>query len=46
MTQLPSTDRKTLLLTGASRGIGHSTVRRFSEAGWQIITTSREAVPA
>ena len=46
MTQLPSTDRKTLLLTGASRGIGHATVRRFSEAGWQIITTSREAVPA
>ena len=38
--------RKTLLLTGASRGIGHATVRRFSEAGWRIITTSREAVPA
>ena len=46
MTHLPSTDRRTLLLTGASRGIGHATVRRFSEAGWQIITTSREAVPA
>jgi NAD(P)-dependent dehydrogenase (short-subunit alcohol dehydrogenase family) len=46
MTQLPSTERKTLLLTGASRGIGHATVQRFSEAGWQIITTSREAVPA
>jgi NAD(P)-dependent dehydrogenase (short-subunit alcohol dehydrogenase family) len=39
-------ERKTLLLTGASRGIGHATVRRFSEAGWRIITTSREAVPA
>ncbi|HLI22770.1 MAG TPA: SDR family oxidoreductase [Stellaceae bacterium] len=39
-------DPKTLLLTGASRGIGHATVRRFSEAGWRIITTSREAVPA
>ncbi|HUB95740.1 MAG TPA: SDR family oxidoreductase [Stellaceae bacterium] len=38
--------RKTLLLTGASRGIGHATVRRFSEAGWRIITTSREDVPA
>src|SRR3984885_5669004 len=37
---------KTLLLTGASRGIGHATVRRFSEAGWRIITTSREDVPA
>lgn len=39
-------EAKTLLLTGASRGIGHATVRRFSEAGWRIITTSREAVPA
>ncbi len=38
--------RKTLLLTGASRGIGHATVRRFSEAGWRVITTSREDVPA
>ena len=37
--------RKTLLLTGASRGIGHSTVQRFSAAGWRIITTSREEVP-
>lgn len=46
MTQLPNSDRKTLLLTGASRGIGHATVQRFSTAGWQIITTSREAVPA
>ncbi len=37
--------KKTLLLTGASRGIGHATVRRFSEAGWRIITSSRDAVP-
>src|ERR1700746_2459829 len=37
--------RKTLLLTGASRGIGHATVRRFSEAGWRIITSSRDPVP-
>jgi NAD(P)-dependent dehydrogenase (short-subunit alcohol dehydrogenase family) len=37
---------KTLLLTGASRGIGHATVRRFSDAGWRVITTSREDVPA
>jgi len=40
-----SNDRKTLLLTGASRGIGHATVRRFSDAGWRVITASREAVP-
>jgi NAD(P)-dependent dehydrogenase (short-subunit alcohol dehydrogenase family) len=38
-------ERKHLILTGASRGIGHATVRRFSEAGWRIITTSREGVP-
>jgi NAD(P)-dependent dehydrogenase (short-subunit alcohol dehydrogenase family) len=37
--------RKTLLLTGASRGIGHATVQRFSTAGWRIITSSREDVP-
>jgi NAD(P)-dependent dehydrogenase (short-subunit alcohol dehydrogenase family) len=40
-----SEERKTLLLTGASRGIGHATVKRFSEAGWRIITCSREAPP-
>jgi NAD(P)-dependent dehydrogenase (short-subunit alcohol dehydrogenase family) len=37
--------RKIVLLTGASRGIGHATVRRFSEAGWRVITSSREEVP-
>ena len=36
---------KTLVLTGASRGIGHATVKRFSAEGWRIITCSREAVP-
>jgi NAD(P)-dependent dehydrogenase (short-subunit alcohol dehydrogenase family) len=41
-----SGERKVLLLTGASRGIGHATVQRFSDAGWRIITCSREAVPA
>ena len=40
------TTRKTVLLTGASRGIGHATVQRFSAAGWRVITTSREDVPA
>jgi NAD(P)-dependent dehydrogenase (short-subunit alcohol dehydrogenase family) len=39
-------ERKTLLLTGASRGIGHATVRRFSDSGWRVITTSRDEVPA
>lgn len=37
--------RKTLVLTGASRGIGHATVKRFSEQGWRIVTCSRDAVP-
>jgi NAD(P)-dependent dehydrogenase (short-subunit alcohol dehydrogenase family) len=39
-------DRNTLILTGASRGIGHATVKRFGEAGWRVITCSREDVPA
>lgn len=35
-------ERKTLVLTGASRGIGHATGKLFSEAGWRIITCSRQ----
>ncbi len=38
--------RRTLVLTGASRGIGHATVQRFSSEGWRIITCSREGIPA
>jgi NAD(P)-dependent dehydrogenase (short-subunit alcohol dehydrogenase family) len=34
-----------LLLTGASRGIGHATVIRFSSAGWRVITCSRHPFP-
>src|SRR6202000_2245571 len=37
--------RRTLLLTGASRGIGHATGIRFSSAGWRVITCSRHAFP-
>src|SRR3989454_11203840 len=37
--------RRTLLLTGASRGIGHATVKRFSSAGWRVIACSRHAFP-
>jgi NAD(P)-dependent dehydrogenase (short-subunit alcohol dehydrogenase family) len=36
---------RTVILTGASRGIGHATVRRFSNEGWRIITCSRDAIP-
>lgn len=35
--------RKVLVLTGASRGIGHATVKRFSRAGWRVISCSRQA---
>ncbi|MHC2670287.1 NAD(P)-dependent dehydrogenase (short-subunit alcohol dehydrogenase family) [Bradyrhizobium diazoefficiens] len=35
-------ERKTLVLTGASRGIGHATGKLFSEAGWRIVTCSRQ----
>ena len=34
-----------MLLTGASRGIGHATVKRFSAAGWRVITASRHPFP-
>ena len=37
--------RRALLLTGASRGIGHFTVKRFSAAGWRVITCSRHPFP-
>ncbi len=39
-------ERKTIVITGASRGIGHYTAKCFLERGWQIITCSRENVPA
>ncbi|MEX0921824.1 MAG: SDR family oxidoreductase [Rhodovibrionaceae bacterium] len=36
----------TVLLTGASRGIGHATAKLFQEKGWRILTLSRQAVSA
>ncbi|MDA7948419.1 MAG: SDR family oxidoreductase [Hyphomicrobiaceae bacterium] len=45
MTNIPNEERKTLILTGASRGIGHATVKRFSSAGWRVISCSRHAFP-
>ncbi|RUW34880.1 MULTISPECIES: SDR family NAD(P)-dependent oxidoreductase [unclassified Mesorhizobium] len=38
--------RKTMIVTGASRGIGHAIVRLFAEAGWRIITCSRRPFDA
>ena len=37
-----SNTKKTLLLTGASRGIGHATVKHFHAAEWRVITVSRQ----
>jgi NAD(P)-dependent dehydrogenase (short-subunit alcohol dehydrogenase family) len=45
MSITPNEERKTLILTGASRGIGHATVKRFASAGWRVITCSRHAFP-
>ena len=45
MPNTPNAEKKTLILTGASRGIGHATVKRFASAGWRVITCSRHAFP-
>ena len=31
------------VLTGASRGIGHATVKKFASENWRVITCSRQA---
>ena len=38
-------ERKTVIITGASRGIGHYSARLFLERGWNIITCSRDDTP-
>jgi NAD(P)-dependent dehydrogenase (short-subunit alcohol dehydrogenase family) len=35
-----------VIITGASRGIGHAIARRFLSEGWRVITCARAAVPA
>jgi len=45
MPTVANAERKTLILTGASRGIGHATVKRFASAGWRVITCSRHPFP-
>jgi NAD(P)-dependent dehydrogenase (short-subunit alcohol dehydrogenase family) len=37
--------RKTAIITGASRGIGHASAALFLDRGWRVITCSREDVP-
>ncbi len=39
-------EQKTMVLTGASRGIGHATVKRFSAEGWRVLTCSRQPFDA
>lgn len=36
-----SHSERVLLLTGASRGIGHAAVKIFSDHGWRVLTISR-----
>ena len=45
MTDAAPAARKTVIITGASRGIGHSTARLFLDRGWQILTCSRDPAP-
>ena len=37
--------RRTVIITGASRGIGHATAKAFLERGWRILTCSRDEAP-
>ncbi len=39
------TETKTVVVTGASRGIGHAIARRFLAEGWRVITCARADVP-
>ena len=38
-------ERKSVFITGASRGIGHATAKYFVDQGWRAITCSRDPVP-
>ena len=33
---------KTIVITGTASGFGHLSVRRFSEAGWNVVATVRK----
>jgi NAD(P)-dependent dehydrogenase (short-subunit alcohol dehydrogenase family) len=35
-------EQRIMLLSGASRGIGHAAVKLFQEHGWRILTISRQ----
>ncbi|MCR9255422.1 MAG: SDR family oxidoreductase [Alphaproteobacteria bacterium] len=40
-----SDNLKNVIVTGASRGIGHTTARYFRDKGWRILTCSRDDTP-
>jgi NAD(P)-dependent dehydrogenase (short-subunit alcohol dehydrogenase family) len=40
-TSLPSHSQKTILLVGASRGLGFAMAREYVERGWHVIATAR-----
>ncbi|MDO8607947.1 MAG: SDR family oxidoreductase [Phaeospirillum sp.] len=40
-----SGDVRSVVVTGASRGIGHAIARRFLAEGWRVITCARADVP-
>jgi NAD(P)-dependent dehydrogenase (short-subunit alcohol dehydrogenase family) len=35
------TNMKTVLITGAYRGLGFAVARELSERGWQVVVTAR-----
>ena len=37
-----TTDGRTVLVTGANRGLGLEFARQFSDAGWKVVATARE----
>jgi NAD(P)-dependent dehydrogenase (short-subunit alcohol dehydrogenase family) len=39
-------DKKTLLITGSSTGIGHATAKRFADNGWNVVATMRNVSAA
>jgi NAD(P)-dependent dehydrogenase (short-subunit alcohol dehydrogenase family) len=45
MTEAGQTTRKTVVITGASRGIGHATAKLFLQKNWRILTCSRDQAP-
>ncbi|CCG42631.1 SDR family NAD(P)-dependent oxidoreductase [Magnetospirillum molischianum] len=40
-----SSETRTVVVTGASRGIGHAIAQRFLAEGWRVITCARVEVP-